>query len=319
MIEIERPKIEIAEISDDNRYGKFICEPLERGYGTTLGVSLRRILLSSLSGAAITSIKVEGLSSKATTISGVKDDIENIILNLKEICFNITDNEAHNLRIDVTGEKTVTAADIEKTSEVEILNPELYITNVETGKELHLSMTVESGCGYASAEKNKKRINDEGLIPIDSIFSPVLRVNYTVQDTRVGNVTDYDKLILEIWTNGSIQPEEAVSTAAGMLTDHLICFCHMAGLSDDEKEQEGFFQEEVPGAATKALELPIEDLDLSFRSFNALKRAGINTIGDLTAKSEEEMLKVRNLGRKSLDEVKNKLQEYDLTLLQNEE
>ena len=314
MIDIEKPKIEIAEISDDNRYGRFVCEPLERGYGTTFGNSLRRMLLSSLEGAAITSIRIDGVLHEFSTIPGVRDDVTNIVLNLKQLCLKMQGNEPKVIRIDVEGEKEVTAADIICDADIEILNPDLHIATVnETGK-LKIEMTVERGRGYVPAEKNKKPDDTIGVIPIDSIFSPVQRVNYTVNDTRVGNVTDYDKLTLEVWTDGSLRPEEAVSKAAGILVMHLKLFQNMDGLTEDVEEEEASFPEEEEDKSSKTLEMNIEDLDLSVRSFNCLKRANINTVADLAEKTEEDMMKVRNLGRKSLEEVKKKLEELGLSL-----
>lgn len=319
MVEIEKPKIEIVEISEDNRYGKFVCEPLERGYGTTLGNSLRRILLSSLSGAAITSIRIDGVLHEFSTIPGVRDDVTNIILNLKSLCFKMLSDESKVLRIDVEGEREVTAADIIPDADIEILNPELHIATLNKEGSLHMEMTVERGRGYVSADKNKKPDHVIGIIPIDSIFSPVLRVNYTVSDTRVGNATDYDKLVLEIWTDGSIRPEEAVSKAASILISHLKLFQNMAGLTEEEEMEDGAFTEAEENDTAKVMEMTIEDLDLSVRSYNCLKRANINTVANLTAKTEEEMMKVRNLGRKSLEEVKKKLQELELSLRKEEE
>ena len=319
MVEIEKPKIEIVEISEDNRYGKFVCEPLERGYGTTLGNSLRRILLSSLPGAAITSIRIDGVLHEFSTIPGVRDDVTNIILNLKSLCFKMLSDEPKVLRIDVEGEREVTAADIIPDADIEILNPELHIATLNKEGSLHMEMTVERGRGYVSADKNKKPDHVIGIIPIDSIFSPVLRVNYTVSDTRVGNATDYDKLVLEIWTDGSIRPEEAVSKAASILISHLKLFQNMAGLTEEEEMEDGAFTEAEENDTAKVMEMTIEDLDLSVRSYNCLKRANINTVANLTAKTEEEMMKVRNLGRKSLEEVKKKLQELDLSLREEEE
>ncbi|MGP1367465.1 MAG: DNA-directed RNA polymerase subunit alpha [Schwartzia sp. (in: firmicutes)] len=319
MVEIEKPKIEIAEISEDNRYGKFVCEPLERGYGTTLGNSLRRILLSSLPGAAITSIRIDGVLHEFSTIPGVRDDVTNIILNLKSLCFKLLSDEPKTIRIDVDGEREVTAADIALDADVEILNPDLHIATLNKEGALHMEMTVERGRGYVSADKNKRPDHVIGVIPIDSIFSPVSRVNYTVSDTRVGNVTDYDKLVLEVWTDGSLRPEEAVSKAASILISHLKLFQNMAGLTEEEEVEEGSFTEVEENDTAKVMEMTIEDLDLSVRSYNCLKRAYINTVADLTAKTEEEMMKVRNLGRKSLEEVKKKLQELDLSLREEEE
>ena len=317
MIDIEKPKIEIAEIREDNRYGKFICEPLERGYGTTFGNSLRRMLLSSLEGAAITSIRIDGVLHEFSTIPGVRDDVTNIVLNLKELCLKMTGNEPRIIRIDVEGEKEVTAADIICDADIEILNPDLHIATVNEDGKLKIEMTVERGRGYVPADKNKKPDDTIGVIPIDSIFSPVKRVNYTVQDTRVGNVTDYDRLILEVWTDGSLRPEEAVSKAAGILVMHLKLFQNMDGLPEEEEEEEATFPEEEEDDSSKVLDMTIEDLDLSVRSFNCLKRANINTVADLAEKTEDDMMKVRNLGRKSLEEVKKKLEELGLTLKQN--
>lgn len=317
MIDIEKPKIEIAEISEDNRYGKFICEPLERGYGTTFGNSLRRMLLSSLEGAAITSIRIDGVLHEFSTIPGVRDDVTNIVLNLKELCLKMTGNEPRIIRIDVEGEKEVTAADIICDADIEILNPDLHIATVNEDGKLKIEMTVERGRGYVPADKNKKPDDTIGVIPIDSIFSPVKRVNYTVQDTRVGNVTDYDRLILEVWTDGSLRPEEAVSKAAGILVMHLKLFQNMDGLPEEEEKEEATFPEEEEDDSSKVLDMTIEDLDLSVRSFNCLKRANINTVADLAEKTEDDMMKVRNLGRKSLEEVKKKLEELGLTLKQN--
>jgi DNA-directed RNA polymerase subunit alpha len=318
MIDIEKPRIEIAEISEDARYGKFVCEPLERGYGTTFGNSLRRMLLSSLEGAAITSIRIDGVLHEFSTIPGVRDDVTNIVLNLKQLCLKMQGSEPRVIRIDVEGEKEVTAADIECDPEIEILNPDLHIATLnETGK-LKMEMTVERGRGYVAAERNKKPDDVIGVIPIDSIFSPVQRVNYTVQDTRVGNVMDYDKLVLEVWTDGSLRPEEAVSKAAGILVMHLKLFQSMDGLPEEEEEEISFPEEEVDDTS-KVLDMTIEDLDLSVRSFNCLKRASINTVADLVTKTEDDMMKVRNLGRKSLEEVKKKLDELGLSLYEGNE
>jgi DNA-directed RNA polymerase subunit alpha len=318
MVEIEKPKIEIVEISEDNRYGKFICEPLERGYGTTFGNSLRRILLSSLQGAAITAIRIDGVLHEFSTIPGVRDDVTNIILNLKSLCLKMYTDEPKTIRLDVDGAKEVTAADITVDSDIEILNPELHIATLNDDGSLHMEMTVERGRGYVSADKNKRVDHVIGVIPIDSIFSPILRVNYSVADTRVGNVTDYDKLTLEVWTDGSIRPEEALSKAAGILIMHLKLFQNMAGVTEEDEGETETFLEPQENDTAKVLELTIEDLDLSVRSYNCLKRANINTVADLTEKTEDEMIKVRNLGRKSLEEVKKKLQELNLSLSQGE-
>ena len=319
MIDIEKPKIEIAEISDDNRYGKFICEPLERGYGTTFGNSLRRMLLSSLEGAAVTSIRIDGVLHEFSTIPGVRDDVTNIVLNLKQLCLKMEGSEPKVIRIDVEGEKEVTAADIICDADIEVLNPDLHIATLNEDGKLKIEMTVERGRGYVPADKNKKPDDTIGVIPIDSIFSPVQRVNYTVQDTRVGNVTDYDKLILEVWTDGSMRPEEAVSKAAGILVMHLKLFQNMDGIPEEEEVEETTFPEEEEDTSSKVLDMTIEDLDLSVRSFNCLKRANINTVADLTAKTEDDMMKVRNLGRKSLEEVKKKLEDLGLSLMESNE
>lgn len=319
MIEIEKPKIEIVEISEDNRYGKFVCEPLERGYGTTLGNSLRRILLSSLQGAAVTSIRIEGVLHEFSTIPGVREDVTNIILNLKSLCLKMHSEEPKVIRIEVEGEKSVTAADIITDPDVEILNTDLHLATVDASGSLKMELTVERGRGYVPADKNKKPDHIIGIIPIDSIFSPIQRVNYTVTDTRVGNVTDYDKLTLEVWTDGSIRPEEAISKSAGIMVAHLKLFQNMAGIPPEDEETEGTFTEVPESNSSKTLEMTIEDLDLSVRSYNCLKRAGINTVAELAQKSEDDMMKVRNLGRKSLEEVKKKLQELDLALIEFEE
>ena len=319
MIDIEKPKIEIAEISDDNRYGKFICEPLERGYGTTFGNSLRRMLLSSLEGAAVTSIRIDGVLHEFSTIPGVRDDVTNIVLNLKQLCLKMEGNEPKVIRIDAEGEKEVTAADIVCDADIEVLNPDLHIATLNEDGKLKIEMTVERGRGYVPADKNKKPDDTIGVIPIDSIFSPVQRVNYTVQDTRVGNVTDYDKLILEVWTDGSMRPEEAVSKAAGILVMHLKLFQNMDGIPEEEEVEETTFPEEEEDTSSKVLDMTIEDLDLSVRSFNCLNRANINTVTDLTAQTEDDMMKVRNLGRKSLEEVKKKLEDLGLSLMESNE
>lgn len=319
MIEIEKPKIEIVEISEDSRYGKFVCEPLERGYGTTLGNSLRRILLSSLQGAAVTSIKIEGVLHEFSTIPGVREDVTDIILNLKSLCLKMHCDEPKTLRVDVQGEKAVTAGDIFTDPDVEILNPELHLATVDASGLLKMEITVERGRGYVPADKNKKADHVIGIIPIDSIFSPIQRVNYTVTDTRVGNVTDYDKLTLELWTDGSMRPEEAISKASSIMIAHLRLFQNMAGAPPEDEGTEGTFTEVPESGVSKTLEMTIEDLDLSVRSYNCLKRAGINTVAELAQKSEEDMMKVRNLGRKSLEEVKKKLEELGLALTEFEE
>ena len=317
MIEIEKPRIECQESPDDLSYGKFVIEPLERGYGTTLGNSLRRVLLSSLPGYAPTSIRIAGVQHEFSTIPGVKEDVTEIVLNVKGIIARLHCDGPKTVYIEAAGECEVTAGDIKADGEVEILNPELHIASLGPDGALSMEITLAHGRGYVPADKNKKPDDTIGVIPIDSIFSPVKRVNYTVQDTRVGNVTDYDRLILEVWTDGSLRPEEAVSKAAGILVMHLKLFQNMDGLPEEEEEEEATFPEEEEDDSSKVLDMTIEDLDLSVRSFNCLKRANINTVADLAEKTEDDMMKVRNLGRKSLEEVKKKLEELGLTLKQN--
>ncbi|AJQ29191.1 MULTISPECIES: DNA-directed RNA polymerase subunit alpha [Pelosinus] len=319
MIEIEKPKIEIVELSEDNRYGKFVCEPLERGYGTTLGNSLRRILLSSLQGAAITAVKIEGVLHEFSTIPGVREDVTDIILNLKTLRLKMHNDEPKTLRIERLTEGEVTAGDILVDPDIEVLNPELHLATVDASGSLKMEITVERGRGYVPGDKNKKPEHVIGIIPIDSIFSPIQRVNYQITDTRVGNVTDYDKLTLEVWTDGSIRPEEAVSKSASIMVAHLKLFQNLAGIIPEEDSIDGTFTEVVEEGNSKIMDMTIEDLDLSVRSYNCLKRAGINTVADLVQKSEDDMMKVRNLGRKSMEEVKKKLIELGLGLSEEEE
>ncbi|MEI3609418.1 DNA-directed RNA polymerase subunit alpha [Pseudogracilibacillus sp. SO10305] len=314
MIEIEKPNIELVEISDDATFGKFVVEPLERGYGTTLGNSLRRILLSSLPGAAVTSVQIDGALHEFSTIDGVVEDVTTIILNLKKLALKIYSEEVKVLELDVQGEGVITAADLTYDSDVEVLNPELPIATLNGTGKLYMKLTAERGRGYRPAEENKTENQPIGVIPIDSIFTPVSRVSYQVENTRVGQITDYDKLTFDVWTNGSIRPEEAVSLGAKVFTEHLNIF---VGLTDDAQKAEIMVEKEED-QKEKVLEMTIEELDLSVRSYNCLKRAGINTVQELTTKSEEDMMKVRNLGRKSLDEVKNKLAELDLSLRNDE-
>ena len=315
MLEIEKPLIECEEIAEDRRYGKFVVEPLERGYGTTLGNSLRRILLSSLPGAAVTSVKIEGVLHEFSTIPGVKEDVTDIILNLKGLAVKLHTDEQKVIRLEVEGEGEVTAGDIETDADLEILNPELHIANLDSDGRIFMELTVQKGRGYVAAEKNKEEDQIIGMIPIDSIFTPVTKVNFTVEDTRVGQITNYDRLTLEMWTDGSIAPDEAVSSAAKILIDHLKLFMGLTEkISDEvtmvEKEEE---------KKDKIMEMTIEELDLSVRSYNCLKRAGINSVEELTLRTEEDMMKVRNLGKKSLEEVQQKLQELDLSLRKSEE
>ncbi len=315
MIEIEKPKITIEEVADKETHGVFVIEPLERGYGTTLGNSLRRILLSSLPGTAVTSVKIDGVLHEFSTIPGVVEDTTDIILNLKELVVKILNEAPKRVRLEVSGEKDVTAADIAVPSDVEILNPDLHIATVGKGATLSMEIALDKGRGYVPADRNKAATNIIGVIPIDSIFTPVRKVNYAVEHTRVGQVTDFDRLVLEIWTDGSINPVEAVSLAAKILSEHLSLFVNLSQAVSAteimvEKEEE---------SKDKILEMTIEELDLSVRSYNCLKRAGINTVEELTRKTEEDMMKVRNLGRKSLEEVQQKLEALGLSLRKSEE
>ncbi|MEW6725153.1 MAG: DNA-directed RNA polymerase subunit alpha [Bacillota bacterium] len=312
MIEIEKPRIECVEMKEDNTYGRFVVEPLERGYGTTLGNSLRRILLSSLPGAAVTSVKIDGVLHEFSTIPGVMEDVPDIILALKQLRLKLHSDGPLTMRIEVEGEGRVTAGDIIAGSEIEILNPDLHIATLDDRARLSMELTVSRGRGYVPAERNKRPDSPIGLIPVDSIYTPVRRVNYEVSDTRVGQVTDYDQLTMEIWTDGSIKPDEALSLAAKILTEHLRLF---VGLTEDIEQVE-IMSEKEEDDRDRVMEMAIEDLDLSVRSFNCLKRAGINTVGELVEKSEPEMMKVRNLGKKSLEEVKHKLAALGLSLRQ---
>jgi DNA-directed RNA polymerase subunit alpha len=314
MIEIEKPNITLIEKNDENTYGKIVVEPLERGYGTTLGNSLRRILLSSLPGAAVTSINIQGVLHEFSTIPGVREDVTEIILNIKNLAAKMNVPGPVQLLIDAKGPKEVTAGDIITGGDVEIINSDLHIATLEEGSELIIEMEMEAGRGYAVAERNKKETQAIGVIPIDSIYTPVKKVNFTVEDTRVGNRTDFDRLTLEIWTNGTIEPEEAVSLGAKILNEHLNLFISLTEHINDveimiEKEED---------EKEKVLEMTIEELDLSVRSYNCLKRAGINTVEELTYKSEDDMMKVRNLGKKSLEEVAKKLEELGLSLRKND-
>ena len=319
MIEIEKPKMVTAEISEDGRYGKFVWEPLERGYGITLGNSLRRVLLSSLPGAAVTYVKIDGVLHEFATIPGVREDVADIILNIKALCLKMEGEEEKVLRIECSGEQEVTAANIMADSDVEILNPELHIATLDNDAVFNMEIHVDKGLGYVPADKNKQPDQPIGIIPVDSIYSPITRVKFAVNDTRVGNVTNYDKLTLEVWTDGSIMPDEAVNMASGILIDYLKLF-HTGDSEAGSITLKGGSEaaaEEKPenGPAT----MSIDDLDLSVRSNNCLRRAGINTVEELTQKSEEDMMKVRNLGKKSLDEVKKKLSDLGLSLRKTDE
>ena len=315
MIEIEKPTIECVYSKEDPNYGKFIVEPLERGYGTTLGNALRRIFLSSLPGAAVTSIKIDGILHEFSTIPGVKEDVTEIILNLKKLAVRFTAENTKRATINCVGPMEVTAADIEADADVEIFNPNLHIATLEEGAQLIMEINLARGRGYVPADQNKTESTPIAVIPTDSIFTPVRKVNFTVENTRVGQVTDYDKLILEIWTDGSIRPEEGVSIGAKIMQEHLNLFI---ALTDDTEAMEIMVEKEE-SQKEKALEMTIEELELSVRSFNCLKRAAINTVEELTQRSEDDMMKVRNLGKKSLDEVKHKLEELGLGLKPNEE
>lgn len=315
MIEIEKPKISIEDTNDRDRYGVFVIEPLERGYGTTLGNSLRRILLSSLPGYAVTSVKIDGVLHEFSTIPGVVEDTTDIILNLKQLLIKIHGDCPKKVRLNIKDEKVVTAGDIQVSSDIEILNPDLYIATVSSGGSLVAEINVDRGRGFIAAERNKSTENIIGTIAIDAHFSPVQKVNYVIEHTRVGQITDYDKLILEVWTDGSISAVESVSLAAKIMSEHLALFVNLsqtAGKTEImvEKEEE---------SKNKILEMTIEELDLSVRSYNCLKRAGINSVEELIRKTEEDMMKVRNLGRKSLEEVEQKINALGLMLRKSED
>ncbi len=310
MIEIEKPRIDCIDAVEDGSYGKFIVEPLERGYGTTLGNSLRRVLLSSLPGIAVTSIKIAGISHEFSTIPGIKEDVTEIVLNVKNIVAKLHTAEPQTVSIDVSEEGEVTAGDIKSTGEVEILNPELHLATLGPNATFSMELTFAHGRGYVSAERNKQAQSAIGVLPIDSIYSPVRKVNYHVENTRVGNMTDYDKLTLEVWTNKTISARDAVSYSAKILNDHLLLFIDLS----EEIGNTSIVVEPTKNQHDKVLEMTIEELDLSVRSFNCLKRAGINTVEDLISKTQEDMMKVRNLGHKSLEEVINKLETMGLSL-----
>ena len=317
MIEIEKPRIETEELSADGKYGRFVVEPLERGFGNTLGNSLRRVLLSSLEGVAVTSIKIDGVLHEFSTIPGVKEDVTEIVLNMKSLVAKLHSNGPKVVEISAEGPCEVTAESIKCDSEVEILNPQLHIATLGEDSKLNMEITLDKGRGYVPAERNKALMGSDviGVLPVDSIYTPVLKVNYTVDNTRVGQITDYDKLTLSVWTNGVINAQEAVSLAANILTSHLNLF---VDLSDRGYSAEIMVEKDDKGKE-KVLEMTIEELDLSVRSFNCLKRAGINTVEDLISKSEEDMMKVRNLGRKSLEEVIYKLSTLGFSLRKEDE
>ena len=315
MIEFEKPNIECLEIDDANNYAKFVCEPLERGYGVTIGNSLRRILLSSLPGCAITNVKIEGVLYEFSTIPNVVEDVPELIVNLKNIRLKFDGNEEKILRVNFKGEGEVTAADIETDGTVEILNPDLHIATVSKDGSLILEMTADKGRGYNSSDKNKKLNQDISVLPIDSIYTPVKKVNYQVENTRVGQMVDYDKLTIEVWTDGSLKAHEALSLAAKVMVGHLELFID---LSETTKNTQVMVEKEE-SKKEKVLEMSIEELELSVRSYNCLKRANISTVEDLISKSETEMMKVRNLGKKSFDEVTAKLHSLGLDFAQEDE
>ena len=319
MFDFEKPKIEIAEISEDKKYGRFVVEPLERGYGTTLGNSLRRIMLSSLPGAAVSQIKIDGVLHEFSSIPGVKEDVTEIIMNIKNLALKNTcpTDEPKVAYIEFEGEGVVTAADIQADPDIQILNPDLVIANLNGGADckLYIEMTVVNGRGYVSSDKNKREEMAIDVIPIDSIFTPIERVNISIENTRVGQITDFDKLTLDVYTNGTLEPDEAVSLAAKVMSEHLNTFID---LSEKARMAEVIVEKEEDDTV-KVLELNIDELELSVRSYNCLKRAGINTVEELTNKTADDMMKVRNLGRKSLEEVLAKLKELGLSLKSSED
>ena len=310
MVEIQKPRIECIENVDDESYGKYVVEPLERGYGTTIGNSLRRILLSSLPGTAVTTIKIAGVQHEFSTIPGVKEDVTEIVLNIKGIIAKLHSDGVKTVYIEASGEGVVTAGDIKADSDVEILNPEHHIATLGPDASLNMELTLSQGRGYVTADRNKTPQTPIGVIPVDSVYTPVRKVNYTVENTRVGDATDYDKLTLEVWTNGTISARDAVSLGARILVDHFTLFTDLS----EAMGSKATVVEKAEAQRDKVLELTIEELDLSVRSFNCLKRANINTVEDLISKTEDEMMKVRNLGRKSLEEVINKLAMMGLSL-----
>ncbi len=317
MIEIEKPRIEAIDLAENGMYGKFTVEPLERGYGATLGNSLRRVLLSSLPGVAVTSVKIDGILHEFSTIPGVKEDVTEIVLNIKGLTLKINGDGPKVVYIEAEGPCVVTAGSIKCDSEVEILDPDMYIATLGEGARLFMEITVDKGRGYVPADRNKQQMTPViGVIPVDSIYTPVSKVNYTVENTRVGQITDYDKLTLEVWTNGTITAKEAVALGAKVLIEHLNLF---VDLSDEAYAGDSIMVEKDDKGKEKVLEMTIEELDLSVRSFNCLKRAGINTVAELVQRNQEDMMKVRNLGKKSLEEVEQKLIALGLSLKTSEE
>ena len=314
MIEIEKARIERVEVSADNTYGRFVVEPLERGFGNTLGNALRRVLLSSLPGAAVTSLSIEGIQHEFSTVPGVVEDVTEIILNLKQLSFKMYTDQTKTVIMDVKGPCELKSGDIPMDDEMEMVDPNLHIATLNEDARLHMTLTMEKGRGYVSADKNKSPNMPIGVIPIDSIFTPIRKVNYTIEDTRVGNVTDFDKLTLDVWTNGTVMPDEAISTAAKILTEHLSLF-----LTLTDQVMPVSFTDQEDDKKEKVLEMTIEELDLSVRAYNCLKRAGINTVAELVQRNQEDMMKVRNPGRKSLDEVEQKLEALNLSLRPSDE
>ena len=315
MIEIEKPRIEILELNDEENYGKFMVEPLERGYGTTLGNSLRRVLLSSLPGAAVASLKIQGVLHEFSTLPGVLEDVPEIILNIKGIAVKSYSDEPVTLRIEAKGAQVITAGDIITGADVEIINKEHHIATTNEDADLYIELELVKGRGYVVAEKNKEEERIVGVIPVDTAFTPVVKVNFNIENTRVGQITDYDRLVLEVWTNGTMKPDEATSLGAKILTEHLDLFI---GLTEHVSEVEIMVEKEED-VKEKVLEMTVEELDLSVRSYNCLKRAAINTVEELTDKTADDMMKVRNLGKKSLEEVEGKLAELGLSLKQEDE
>lgn len=314
MIEIEKARIECVEMSQDNCYGKFVIEPLERGFGNTLGNALRRVLLSSLPGVAVTNIHIEGIQHEFSTVPGVTEDVTELILNLKELSAKMYCDQPKTVVLDVKGPAVVKAGDIAVDDELEIVDPDMHIATLNEEAHLQMTLTLDKGRGYVSADKNKSANMPIGVIPIDSIFTPIRKVNYTVVDTRVGQITDYDRLTLEVWTNGSVQPDEAISLAAKILTEHLSLFVSLT-----DQVMPISFTDQEDDKKEKVLEMTIEELDLSVRAYNCLKRAGINTVAELVQRNQEDMMKVRNLGRKSLEEVEQKLEALNLGLRPSDE
>lgn len=309
------PRIELANLDESANYGRFVIEPLERGYGITLGNSLRRVLLSSIPGAAVTSVRIEGILHEFSTVPGVVEDTTDIVLNLKSLNVRLHSEEPKTIRIEAKGEGPVRAGDVIDDPDVDVLNPDLVIATLAKGGKIEMELTIERGKGYVPADRNKRPEQAIGVIPVDAMFSPIRRVNYTIEDTRVGQMTDYDRLTLELWTNGGVRPQDAVASSARILHDHLRLFMDLSG-ADSAQTPEPTHE---PSREDRLKETPIEELDLSVRSYNCLKRAGINTVHELTQKSDEDMMKVRNLGKKSLEEVKEKLTSLGLSLKPSEE